>query len=163
MTYYQWDKTNFNITDYPNNDYIPFTYYKVGDNWRTRPNTDRYTKLYDISSVYDGDPTKLEPTAYCKDSDNVSLVTGTGKASVINYFCPPDLLNSFLNSDTTNICGMFKWCGEGDDTNYTARKRSYNPISNCFSGRICPYLFDTVSNIKYLTEFFYNFKGLNSY
>ena len=30
-------------------------------------------------------------------------------------------------------------------------------------GRICPYLFNTISNISYLTEFFDNCKGINSY
>lgn len=165
MTHYVWDKSNFNIQDYPNNNYIPFAYYKTDDNvWHTRPNDPKYTKQYDISSVYDGDPDKLEANAYCADSANVEGVQGTSKSSgTINYFCPPDLFNSFLNSDSTNINGMFKWCGEGDPTNYTPRNRSYISINSITNGRICPYLFNTISNIKYLTEFFYNCKGLNSY
>ena len=60
------------LLDYPNNNYIPFAYYKTDDNvWHTRPDDPKYTKLYDISSVYDGDPDNLEADAYCADSDNV--------------------------------------------------------------------------------------------
>ena len=165
MRYYVWDKQDFNIEDFPNNNYIPYAYYKVDNTWYTRPNDPKYTKRYDISSIYDGDPNNLENEAYCSDSDNVQgYFENTEKAAgIINYFCPPDLLYSFKNSDSTNINGMFKWCGEGDRSNYTPRNANNISIASCSNGRICPYLFDTLSNLKYLTEFFYNFKGLNSY
>ena len=164
IKYYQWDKTDFDITNYPNPEYIPFTYYKKDGVWYTRPDDPKYTKQYDISSIYDGDYGKLEANAYCEDSDNVQGYTETTQKAknIVNYFCPPDLLNSFLNSTNLNINGMFRWCGEGSGDALGPRTRPAD-LSAIMSGRICPYLFNTVNNIMYLTEFFENCKGISSY
>jgi hypothetical protein len=57
---------------------------------------------------------------------------------------------------------MFKWCGVGANNIYSPRQRGEN-LYDIMYGRICPYLFNTINNIKYLTEFFENCKGINSY
>lgn len=161
---YEWDKTGFNISEFPNNNYIPFTYYKEDGIWKTRENSSVYTKQYDISSIYDGISTKLEGSAYCRDIEvvenpnlnNVNLSRGFSG----NYFCPPDLFYSFTNSSSLNINGMFRWCGSGSADPYGPRWRGANFNAQ---GRICPYLFDSIDQVTYLYEFFENFKGINSY
>lgn len=162
--YYEWDDSEFDITKYPNSNYIPFKYYKEDNVWKTRPDDPKYIKLYDISSIYDGNYNKLKSEAYCQDSDEVQLYNGTtNKSKILNYFCPPDLFNSFVNNSELNINGMFKWCGKGSADVYGPRSRSLMSITDDMSGRICPYLFNTVNNIKYLIEFFENCKNINSY
>jgi len=57
---------------------------------------------------------------------------------------------------------MFRWCGEGSGDVLGPRTRPTD-LSAIMSGRICPYLFNTVNNITCLTEFFENCKGISSY
>jgi len=56
---------------------------------------------------------------------------------------------------------MFRWCGVGSADPYGPRERRSNSFN--ISGRICPYLFDSIDGVVYLYEFFENFKGINSY
>lgn len=169
---YKWNKTNFDITQYPNSNYIPFAYYKDLDTgeWKTRPDDPKYTKLYDISSIYDGNPANLEQSAYCQDSEDVDTIksnqtTKNSEIDSIRYFCPPDIFESFSNTSNTNINGFFQWCGYSVNSgNQTVRRRPNDSIiSTNMYGRICPYLFNTINNIVYLIEFFEHCKGITSY
>jgi hypothetical protein len=115
--------------------------------------------------MYDGDYSHIRSLGnnyYCKDPDNV-IVNGDinpGKEGDNHYITPPDLFNSFQNVSDLSIRGMFKWCGSNPGYSVVSRRLSVHTI---FGGRICPYMFDSISNISSLIEFFEFCKGLSTY
>lgn len=170
--------TNENLYLYVNPEYIPFKYYKTSETstrWITTPEKNKIK--YDVSYLYDGNPTNLrlikdriceldnsidDTMIYCKDSENVELIPNNSNSVTINYFCPPDIFRYFINNSSLNVQGMFCWCGSG--SKYSVHgDRGTSVTSSDISGRICPYLFSDISQVKNLIAFFKNCKGLSAY
>lgn len=161
---YEWDKQGYNNLLYKNQYYIPDEHY-INENtnqWMTRENIPLYTCEYDISNLYDG--VNSITGCYRKDSDTIIInsTTNPGKEQEEHYICPPDLFSSFANTSDVSVRGFFKWCGYGGDGSHTPRRRAITQNYN-FKGRICPYLFDSISNVSSLMEFFEQCKGIVSY
>ena len=140
---------------YRNRRYIPFKYYttKLNTALKTRSEQDLYTKEYDISLIQDGSKNISNLGYYCKEQ-NIEQNSDY-------YICPPDMLYYFKNNTTLCIRGMFKWCGSGTNSHHTnIRYFTGNLDGIKFKGRICPYMFDYVSSVENLQEFFQWDKGI---
>lgn len=142
---------------YRNRNFIPFQYYTKtkGKKLSTRDNNNKlYTCEYDISLIQDGSYNISNLNYYCKE--NVSSDND-------NYLFTPDLLYYFSNTATLCIKGMFKWCGQGTNYPSTATRRcTGGNITSALVGRICPYMFNYVSNVVNLQEFFQWMKGIKN-
>lgn len=169
---YSWD-SDFNweslisTNEINNSNYIPFKYYKEGNEWYERDDNDlRCTSQYDLSNIYDGNPEHIVSNVYCKDMQRVTSVNiGTSrKKNSLNYFCSPDLFCSFKDNGAESVQAMFKYCGRGTTSVPGYRVHTIeHDYKNDFEGRICPYLFDNISSVINLTSFFECFTGLSSY
>ena len=174
---YTWDRNNSN--KYYNQNYIPAEHYvdTKTNQWVTRSNEMIYTAEYDISNQYDGDYNHIDQlnnhgnilnNYYCKDSDNVIVnetINPLKGGGDYHYITPPDLFNSFENDQNVSVRGMFKWCGSlGSGYSYNSRNQgsSYGTDTS-FKGRICPYIFNPISNVQSLIEFFEFCQGLSTY
>ena len=181
------EKENINNIqlDYINSDY---TYWKyIATSATTWKNGN--TKPLDISLVYDGNSGKVkgevgegvEPEdnisstikelSICKEDFNTTEVVGsegtditafnsnsnikTRIGNTVNFFCPPDLFSYFENSSNTNIQYMFSHCG-------LPHSLSISTFTKAMTGRICPYLLDSLSSIRSLAGTFRYCSGLSS-
>lgn len=77
--------------------------------------------------------------------------------SVMNYICAPDIFNSCVNANTTDVVGTFS--NGGRETG----SPEFNYYDYGIRGRLCPYLFKEISNITDISYMFYRCKLLNPY
>lgn len=120
---------------------------------------------------YNGDPSSIseEEKNNClfKETFNIEEITTSSiinKNNVINYMCPPDLLRYVKNENTTNITGLFHYCGMdfsnsangimGTDDNYFTRG---------INGRIPPYLLMPINNVTNISYMFTFCRNISSY
>ena len=158
--------------EYINRNYKPFKYIVSPSGWSER--TEEESKKVDISRIFDGNHEnegfsyfKDRSDVYCKDSSEIKdkIVAKAAIDPILggdrfkatqdittNYFCPPDIFDYMKNSSSLNIKGFFRNCGSG--VNYLG------VVSSNISGRICPYLLSSVSEVSNLNELFRNCKGI---
>lgn len=145
-----------------NPDYSPYKwmYNEQNNSWYEGADS----KKIDASWSYDGNATKKSAYRYLDDGASLAITNSLDKTETLHYMCPPDLFRYCVNSNSTNIQGVFENCG----LNYSVNTSGWintneNYYSTGITGRIPPYLLRPLSNITNINYLFKNCKRLSSY
>lgn len=153
----------------PNRDIHRVIVNKAYDKYQLAWNTMSYDGMGGLYSIIEDSALKtaadagtisLDPIIPQRFNDSADSLTPHGEhtnRNVMNYIVPPDIFASCVNSNNTNVKGVFSNSGI---TNGNA-ERSYMDYG--LRGRLCPYLLEPISNITDISYMFYLIPLLNPY